>query len=700
MRIDITVNSDLRGVSYNTKDSINWQEIIDQKYDGVSLYLENKKNPISSSHLIKQKSGLRSSVLYSTNSSQNTLYLESEKWGTATQPFYHGINSFLYSSFSSNELYNRFIRSTPEVYRFLSPLFDIDLRFVMIFVSRKSGNSLEVYSDYFSLKPPIVEDPSTISDDVTVNPILSGDGTSLNRAETQNKIPSIFIDEKNINYKNVKLSKNYNPINPPKQCRVPDRAPVVNIALAHSPTPPPTLTPTPTLTQTTTNTATPTTTPTVSQTQTQTPTLSASVTTTPTPTTTVQTPTPTATQTSTPFSTPSPTASVTSTPAVTRTPTQTITNTSTTTPTHTTTPSPTPTRGCVEGESFNESALPVSLSWNKIAYEETGIFTVLMDDEGTYLYSNNLLQWQVSSLPVTGPNLWQDLIYHNNQFIAVGNTIATSTNAYGTWLISDSLPTSENTEYQWNKIIYVEELGQKYFVLPTVKNQENFSPAPLGYSTNLSEWESVSLPVVYTSGTENRSRNWLSAAYGNGVFVLGSDSKEKDPDITDRYQPTILSSFNGITWTSRSIGNISYDYDDAFNVLGDVKDIYFNGIEFVAMVVGSRNESNAAVPCARIFRSQNGINWDLQLTIDGNSFAMAYGTRNIFNSGKFLIIANNNFTDTSTIYYSLDGLWWITIGQIPTSLGINVIKATEDNFYAVNNNNFYVSVDCDTGVSF
>ena len=76
MRIDITVNSDLRGVSYNTKDSINWQEIIDQKYDGVSLYLENKKNPISSSHLIKQKSGLRSSVLYSTNSSQNTLYLE------------------------------------------------------------------------------------------------------------------------------------------------------------------------------------------------------------------------------------------------------------------------------------------------------------------------------------------------------------------------------------------------------------------------------------------------------------------------------------------------------------------------------------------------------------------------------------------------------------------------------------------------
>jgi hypothetical protein len=508
------------------------------------------------------------------------------------------------------------------------------------------------------------------------------------------KVPSIFINEDNVDYK----SKPGIPLPPSPSCE-PDDRPVAVIALAHSPTPPPTNSPTATHTNTPTPTPTLTQTPTNTTTTTQTPTNTTSTTATVTPSTTVQTPTPTASQTATPFSTPSQTPTQTSTPIPTSTPTQSLTQSVTPTATYTTTPSPTPTRGCVEGESFAETTLSAQLSWSNLAYDESRF--LIMDKEGTYLYSNNIFlsDSNISSMPLTGPGLWNDLIYHNSNFIAIGkDNVATSTDGIS-WNLTQGLPTSENTTYSWNKILYVEELGQKYFLLPTVENQQNLTPAPLTYSNNLNEWESLSLPVVYTSGTENRSRNYLSGAYGNGVFVLGSDSKEKDSNPLDRYNPTILSSTNGITWTPRQLMT-PYDYEDTFNVLGNVQDIYFNGLEFVAMVVGSRDESGAAVPCARIFHSYNGINWHFTLTIDSNSFAMAYGTTNVFNGGKFLIIANNSFTDLSTIYYSLDGLWWITVGQISTSLGINKIKAIGDSFYAVNNANFYISVDCDNGISF
>ena len=514
--------------------------------------------------------------------------------------------------------------------------------------------------------------------------------------KTTNQVPKIFINGKYINYQ-TKTSSQTRPVASPS-CR-PEDQPIAVISLAHSPTPPPTNSPTATLTQTPTPTPTLTQTPTYTTTVTQSPTQTASVTATVTPSTTVQTPTPTQTQTETPFSTPTQTASQTSTPVSTSTPTTSMTATPTITPTTTETPSPTPTRGCVEGESFDTLALSASLNWTNIEKTSAGEI-VITDTEGTYIKSLNLLDWPAGSLPTTAPNTLNDITKTTNGIlVGVGKESLVASQDGENWTTINHGISSELTSYTWNKILYVEELGEKYFMLPTVETQQNGVPAPLAYSKDLLSWDTVNLPVVYTSGTENRSRNFLSGAYGNGVFVLGTDSKEKDNYSYDRYQPTIMSSFNGVTWTPRSLG-VSYEYSDTFNKLGDIQDIYHNGLEFVALAVGTRDESGSAINCARVFRSPNGINWTQQLVIDGDSFAMTYGGTNAYNQGKFLIVANNKFTDISTIYYSLDGLWWITIGQIATEIGINKIRAIDDTFYAVSNDFLYVSQDCPGNISY
>lgn len=514
--------------------------------------------------------------------------------------------------------------------------------------------------------------------------------------KTRNQVPKIFIDEKYVDYK-TKTSSATRPVASPS-CR-PEDQPIAVISLAHSPTPPPTNSPTATLTQTPTPTPTLTQTPTYTATTTATPTQTQSQTATVTPSTTVQTPTPTQTQSSTPLSTQTQTPTHTSTPDPTSTPTTSMTPTLTTTPTTTETPSPTPTRGCVEGESFYAFPLSVSLDWTNIEKTSAGEI-VITDTEGTYIKSLNLLDWPANSLPATAPNTLNDMIKTTNGIlVGVGKESLVASQDGQNWTTTNHGISSNLTTYTWNKILYVEELGEKYFMLPTVETQQNGVPAPLAYSKDLLSWDTVNLPVVYTSGTENRSRNFLSGAYGNGIFVLGTDSKEKDSYSYDRYQPTIMSSFNGVTWTPRSLG-VSYAYSDTFNKLGDIQDIYHNGLQFVALAVGTKDESGSAVSCARVFQSPNGINWTQQLVIEGDSFAMTYGGTNVYNGGKFLIVANNKFTDISTIYYSLDGLWWITVGEIATEIGINKIRAIDDTFYAVSNDYLYVSQDCPGNISY
>lgn len=735
MKISISVSENKQIVSYDLF-GLDWDQILSKLnpelfktdygaiiepmyFAQVALYLENYNRPILSPPTFSVGQQMIMSVqVYDTRNYNNTYQIENREISPNTMeqelvsslfgaeqskspkyPVYSGIKQLMYKSINSESVRGVSLEDNIRfMLEFTKPsetlLYTTDGKPL----SFNDRISLRIYSDYFQLNPPTQKTITTTTTTADSSTTTTAQDISAAGAckKTSNQVPKIFIDEKYINYK-TKTSSLTRPVASPS-CR-PEDQPIAVIALAHSPTPPPTNSPTATHTNTPTPTPTLTQTPTNTATTTQTPTNTTSATATVTPSTTVQTPTPTASQTSTPFSTPTQSPSNTSTPIPTTTPTQTVTSTTTTTPTNTTTPSPTPTRGCVEGESFDVLPLPVSLDWRNIEKTSTGE-TVITDREGTYIKSLSLFTWSTNSVPNTAPDILNDTIKTTNGiFVGIGKESLLASQDLENWTITNHGISSELTEYTWNKILYVEELGQKYFMLPTVETQQNGVPAPLAYSKDLLSWGVVNLPIVYTSGTENRSRNFLSGAYGNGIFVLGTDSKEKDNYLYDRYQPVIMTSFNGVTWTPRSLG-VSYEYSDTFNKLGDIQDIYHNGLDFVAIAVGTRDENGSAVDCARVFQSPNGINWTQQLVIDGDSFVMTYGGTNVYNSGKFLLVANNKFTDISTIYYSLDGLWWIIIGEIATEIGINKIKSIDDTFYAVSNDYLYVSRDCPGNISY
>lgn len=669
-----------------------------QYFDRLSIHIESSNDPIPQQIKASNDRLLTTVIIYDTRAYNNSYVLTSSLTNT-NQTLEEGIRRALFEEIKNprSSVYSGFKNFISKSYtskqleRYMS--LEDKVRFVARFQNAKTLIELRTYSNYFKM------DPSTITTmtNTTTNTITDSTTTTTARdisstgacKKTRNQVPTIFIDEKYVDYK-TKTSSTTRPVASPS-CR-PEDQPIAVISLAHSPTPPPTNSPTATLTQTPTPTPTITQTPTYTATATATPTQTQSQTATVTPSTTVQTPTPTPTVSQTPFATSTPTGTAAETPLPTQTPTGSPTETPTQTPTHTMTPSPTSTRSCVYGQSYTSLELPISLPWNSIV--DSGSVKVLLNEDGTYMIGYSDYDWKPSSISSTYDQPeWKNLDHINNKFIAAGKgAIAVSENAI-TWNVIYNLPKSENTEYKWNKVLYISELGSKYFAIPTVVNQENQSPAPLAYSIDLNSWQKISLPVVYTSGTENRPRNWLSAAYGNGVFVLGSDSREKHEDPIERYKPAILTSFNGITWNSRSIGNIEYDYEDTFNSLGNVEDIIFNGTEFVALVVGLK-EGNS---CARIFHSTNGINWTLSKVIDGTRFSMTFGTtNNALGIGKFLIAAENPFNYTTELYYSVDGLWWITIGQVGSYPGINKIKAINDVFYAVDNNYLYTSEDCET----
>ena len=692
MLINVKVSSDRQVVSYDTSN-LPWSsifELIDLKASYVYLYIESKEDPIfsedgKSSKPDKNRNLLRASImLNAANPKTNNVKMNQD----VSILLYQGMIRFQYGLFSSATLNDLFILKSEQLF---SKLFNSPIRFVLEILDLTDQKRLIYYTDYFSIDAPKISNPLIESDDLNQNQTISTDGVSLDR-ERDPKVPSIFIEEKNINYKTVVSEQNYKPISPPPEvCRPSDRGPIVNIALAHSPTPPPTLTPTLTQTPTSSHTPTPTVTNTSTPTLTQTPTVTSSVTATATPSTTVSTPTPTITQTQTPFATPTPTETPTTTPVPTASPTLTTTNTSTVTPTHTSTPSPTPTRGCVTGEEFSSEALPASLNWDSIAYNDINQTAVILEKEGTYVYYDELQQLIINSLPITGPNTWNDIIYDNNQFIAIGSeNIAKSTNGTD-WSLSPINITSEQTTYKWNKILKIPEFNDRYFLLPTVEVQQNNSPAPLAYSSDLITWQSINLPIVYTSGLDNRPRNYLSGAYGGNIFVLGTDSQEKATDIRDRYPPSILTSFNAVTWNHRSLG-ISFDYEDSFNTLGNIENILYDGEQFVALVVGTRDQEGSSVSCARIFHSPNGINWDLTLTLDGNSFSIT----NNPNVQSFFLFANNHvFSGYSGAYYSPNGKWWMLVGLITTSTGINKVVPADQKFYAVDNSFLYISNECE-----
>jgi hypothetical protein len=142
--------------------------------------------------------------------------------------------------------------------------------------------------------------------------------------------------------------------------------------------------------------------------------------------------------------------------------------------------------------------------------------------------------------------------------------------------------------------------------------------ATKGYADAILPSESLS---SYSEYTPAESNNWDGIAYGNGVYVAVSSTG------TNR----VMTSTDGVTWTSRTASDNNSWYDVAFG----------NGV-FVAV---SENGTN------RVMTSTDGISWTSRTASDNNSWRSVNYVNNVF-------LATAIGGNTNKIMTSSDGITW------------------------------------------
>jgi hypothetical protein len=136
------------------------------------------------------------------------------------------------------------------------------------------------------------------------------------------------------------------------------------------------------------------------------------------------------------------------------------------------------------------------------------------------------------------------------------------------------------------------------------------------------------------TGTSGYAGNWTEVAYGNGIFVAVSPSS-----------PWVMTSPNGITWTSRTPA-----FNQQFQSVA-----YGNGV-FVAV-------ANTGPATSRVMTSPDGITWTAR-SVAGLSQNITY-TAITFGDGYFVAVGDaSSGGNTTRAMYSTDGINW-TLGTTP-----------------------------------
>lgn len=295
---------------------------------------------------------------------------------------------------------------------------------------------------------------------------------------------------------------------------------------------------------------------------------------------------------------------------------------------------------------WSESSLPISESWNSIAYGD-GKFVTLEGGTGSgdgynSAYSTDGINWTSGSgLPY--PCDWSSIAYGNGKFVAVqkdgkqywGDKAVYSTDGIN-WT-GTSMPSTQ----KWSSVTY----GGGKFV--AIASGGSGGSDKCAYSTDGINWTQSSLPS---------SRLWNSIAYGNGKFVAIAYNS------SGSYGTKVCAySTDGIDWTGSSLPTSGYWWSVT----------YGNG-KFVA--VGEND-------CAAY--STDGENWT-SITMPYSSSkkwkSVAYG------DGKFVAIESPNSYSSSTppnvVAYSTDGVNWSSM-SMPTVAFWNSIAFGDNKFVAV-----------------
>lgn len=295
---------------------------------------------------------------------------------------------------------------------------------------------------------------------------------------------------------------------------------------------------------------------------------------------------------------------------------------------------------------WSESTLPISESWNSIAYGD-GKFVTLEGGTGSgdgykSAYSTDGITW-TSGGTLPYPCDWSSIAYGNGKFVAVqksGNQYWGDKAAYSTDGISWT-GTSMPLDTRWSSVTY----GDGKFV--AVASGGSVGSNRCAYSSDGITWTQSTLP---------NSQSWRSITYGDGKFVAVAYNSPGS------YSTNVCAySTNGIDWTESYLSTVGYWSSVT----------YGNG-KFVA--IGEND-------CAAY--STDGITWT-SITMPYSSskrwVAITYG------DGKFVAIESPGSYSSSTppnvVAYSTDGIHWTSMSMPSIAFWFSIAYG-DDKFVAV-----------------
>lgn len=256
-----------------------------------------------------------------------------------------------------------------------------------------------------------------------------------------------------------------------------------------------------------------------------------------------------------------------------------------------------------DGFNWASTSMPSSYYWQCSAYGE-GIF-VASRNTAVGAYSPDGINWTQFTPPTSFDT------------IAIGNGLCVGIDDEGqiyTANISnlDSWTSRTDTGYRPGKLIY----ANSTFIVPVGSSPVSSGKSNRVYrSTNGTSWSYYTLPST---------SRWMSAAYGNGVWVVSAFGTN-----------AFAYSTNGGTSWSESTAPVS----------GNWCSLSFGDGRFVAISSGSTN----------VVYSEDGINWSQ------SSLPVTYTASNaspgqlVYDGKKFILI---NKDSTYPVLYSADGINW------------------------------------------
>lgn len=312
---------------------------------------------------------------------------------------------------------------------------------------------------------------------------------------------------------------------------------------------------------------------------------------------------------------------------------------------------------------------PTSNSLTMVKYLNNKFWAVGVS--GTVMSSADGLTWNVGVYPdVTATNTIIDIDYKDGKY-AVGDSNGkvyfSTTGGTGSWGSGTSLAPAQI------QINYLANLNGIWFAIDA--NGKVYK------STDGSNWSSFTL-----------AKQVFGATYGNGTYVIYSQSGGSVFTSTDASNWTEVSLPSGATWYGMTYGNGAFilvgnngyilrSTDGANWTTVDPfvnRAIYNNGL-YVA--VG--NNSPSGTIFGTILSSTDGMAWTNRLTTAGNLTSVAYG--------------NNRYAAVGTggkIYTSADGISWASVTPTNTTENLAGIRYVNGKFMAVGaNGTLVVSTD-------